>query len=406
MKVAISGAGIAGPTLAHWLLRLGHEVTLIEKAPRLRTGGYLVDFWGVGYTIAERMGILPQVLDAGYHFKELRLLNGAGRKAGGFSTDVLMRMTGGRFTTVPRGDLAAIIYGSLGDGVETLFGTSISEISEHEDGVRIVLSDGSVREVDLVVGADGLHSKVRSLAFGAQTQFEKPLEYRVASFAADGYEPRDELVYVASAAPGKQFARIALRGNRTMFLFVFRADLMSRADPSNIAETRAVLREVFGNIGWESPRFLSAADTAREIYYDRVSQITMPSWSKGRVTLIGDAAGAVSLLAGEGTGVAMTAAYVLAGELHRANGDYRTAFRAYEDILRPFVERKQRAAEGFAKSFLPRTALGVWVRNKVTKLMHVPKLADVFLGASVRDDFDLPQYDMVPAAQVLDLRGL
>lgn len=392
MKVAISGAGIAGPTLAHWLCASGHDVTIVEKAPRLRTGGYLVDFWGVGYTIAERMGILPQVLDAGYHFKELRLLNGAGRKAGGFSTDVLTRMTNGRFTTVPRGDLASIIYGSVGGGVETLFGTSISEIHEHEDGVRIVLSDGSVRDVDLVVGADGLHSKVRRLAFGPESQFEKPLEYRVASFAAEGYEPRDELVYVANAAPGKQFARIALRGNRTMFLFVFRADLMTGAEPSNVADSRAVLREVFGDIGWESPRFLSAADTAQEIYFDRVSQITIPSWSKGRVILIGDAAGAVSLLAGEGTGVAMTAAYVLAGELHRAGGDYRAAFRAYEEILRPFVERKQKAAEGFAKSFLPRTALGIWVRNQVTKLMRIPKLADVFLGGSVRDDFDLPEY--------------
>jgi 2-polyprenyl-6-methoxyphenol hydroxylase-like FAD-dependent oxidoreductase len=218
MKIAINGAGIAGPALAHWLHRSGHEPTLIEKAPRLRTGGYVIDFWGVGYTIAERMGVLPEVLKAGYSFKELHLLDKSGRKVGGFSTDVFRRMTNGRFTSLPRGDLAATIYRTIENRVETIFDSGISGIEESDSGVRVALEHGAARDFDLVVGADGLHSTVRQLAFGPEDQFEKQLGYRVATFEVEGYRPRDELIYVAHASPGRQFARIALRDDRTVFL--------------------------------------------------------------------------------------------------------------------------------------------------------------------------------------------
>ena len=396
MKIAINGAGIAGPALAHWLHQSGHEPTLIEKAPHFRTGGYVIDFWGVGYTIAERMGILPEVLRAGYSFKELRLLDEKGHKIGGFSTDVFRRIAKGRFTSLPRGDLAAIIYRTIENRVETLFGNSISGIEQSESGVRVAFEHGSARDFDLVVGADGLHSTVRRLTFGPESQFEKRLGYRVATFAVEGYRPRDELIYVARASPGRQFARIALRDDRTMFLFVFRGELMTGPEPSNLAETRAVLRDIFVDMGWESPRILEAMEEVEDIYFDRVSQIRMEAWSQGRVILIGDAASAVSLLAGEGTGLAMTDAYVVAGELIRARGDYRAAFRIYENRLRSFVEGKQASAEKFASSFVPKTPLGIWIRNQATRIMHVPRVADWLIGrsVSVSDDFDLPDYDM------------
>ena len=394
MRIAISGAGVAGPALAHWLARCGHEVTLIEKAPRFRTGGYVIDFWGVGYTIAERMGILPAVLDAGYSFRELRLVDRNGRKVGGLSTEVFRRMTGGRFTSLPRGDLAAAIYGAVEARVETLFGNSVSEISESGDTVTLAFEHGPPREFDLLVGADGLHSKVRELAFGPQQKFEKDLGYRVATFEVQGYRPRDELVYTALATPGKQLARIALRGDRTTFLLVFRADRMSGSEPRSMEEKREVLRGIFADSGWESGRMLEAMSGCDTIYFDRVSQIRMPSWSKGRVVLVGDAAAAVSLLAGEGTGLGMTEAYVLAGELARAGGDHRAAFQRYEQTLRPFVEDKQVSAERFASSFAPGTAFGVWFRNQATKMMRLPFVADMLVGKSIRDDFDLPAYDM------------
>ena len=394
MKIAINGAGVAGPALAYWLHSNGHEPTLIERSPCFRTGGYVIDFWGVGYTMAERMGILPGVLDAGYTVRELRIVDEHGRKVGGFRTDIFQKFTNGRFTSLPRGDLAAVIYRTVEDRVETIFGNSISAIEEGGSCLHVEMEHGPARDFDLVVGADGLHSRVRRLAFGPEERFEKQLGYRVASFAVEGYRPRDELAYVAHASPGRQLSRIALRDDRTVFLFVFRAELVPGAEPSNLAETRAVLRSAFGDMCWESKRILEAMEDAEEIYFDRVSQIRMDRWSQGRAILIGDAACAVSLLAGEGTGLAMTEAYVLAHELERAKGDHRAAFENYDKRLRPFVEGKQRAAEGFARSFVPGTALGVWVRNQATKLLAMPWIGEWLVGrsVSVRDDFELPEY--------------
>ena len=143
MKIAIQGAGIAGPALAYWLDRHGHEPVLIEKSPQFRTGGYMIDFWGLGYTIAERMGILPQVLERGYKVQEIRLVNQRGGKAGSFSADVFNRMTDGRFISLPRGDLAEAIYDAIRNRVDTIFGDSIAQIEEHSSGVHVTLEDGS-----------------------------------------------------------------------------------------------------------------------------------------------------------------------------------------------------------------------------------------------------------------------
>lgn len=394
MKIAINGAGVAGPTLAYWLHRCGHEPTLIEIAPHLRTGGYVIDFWGLGYMIAERMELLQEVLEAGYTVHEVRLVDGHNRKAGGFSTDIFRRMLDGRFTSLPRGDLAAAIYGTIEGRIETVFGNSILSLEENDTGVRTTFEHGPARDFDLVIGADGLHSKVRELAFGPERQFEKRLGYEVAAFKIDDYQPRDELVYVSYTTPGRQVARFALRGGQTMFLFVFGDEHMTGPEPRDLAERKALLHRVFDDAGWECPQILRAMDGIDDIYMDSVSQIRMDTWSKGRVMLIGDAAACASLLAGEGTGLAMTEAYVLAGELHRANGDYRQAFHRHEQLLRPFIEGKQNAAKDFASSFAPKTALGVWVRNQATKLMAIPPVADILIGKSVRDDFDLPDYGM------------
>jgi 2-polyprenyl-6-methoxyphenol hydroxylase-like FAD-dependent oxidoreductase len=394
MRVAISGAGIAGPSLAYWLQRSGHEVVLIEKAAQLRTGGYAVDFWGVGYTVAERMGILPEVREHGYTFREVRAVDARGRKVGGFSTDVLLQSMKGRFTSVPRGDLAAAIYRTVENRVETLFANSISAIDERATCVLVSFEHGAAREFDLVIGADGLHSTVRALVFGPERQFEKQLGYRVASFEVEGYRPRDELIGVTYTTPGRQVGRFALRCDRTMFSFLFSSERMTCPEPLDANERKAVLRQVFANAGWECSQILQAMDQISDVYYDRVSQIRMDGWSKGRVMLIGDAAACVSLLAGEGAGLAMTEAYVLAGELNRAGHDYQAAYRRYEQVLRPFVEGKQRSVRYFASAFLPKTRVGVWIRNQVTKLMAFPPLAHYFLVRRLRDDFDLPNYDV------------
>ncbi len=392
MKIAIVGAGIAGPTLAYWLWRYGHEPTLIEKAARLRTGGYVVDFWGGGYAVAERMGLAAELHAKGYAVQEVRLVDQHSRKVGGFSAELFRRNLGGRFATVPRGDLAAMIYRCIDHRAETLFGESVSAITQHDSGVRVTLERGRSRQFDLLVGAGGIHSPVRDLVFGPESRFETDLGYRVAAFEAEGYQPRDELVYLAYTMPGRMIARFAMRGDKTLFLFVFTTDHMSGSDPQDVSQAKTTLHQVFGNAGWECPAILRKLDGAADVYFDRVSQIVMDQWSDGRVALIGDAAAAVSLLAGEGAGLAMVQAYILAGELNRAGANHQDAFRRYERRLRPIVEARQRSARGFAATFAPKTALGLWTRNQASKLLNIPRLPDWVVRREFRDDIPLPEY--------------
>ncbi len=392
MKIAIVGAGIAGPTLAYWRSRYGHEPTVIEKAAQLRTGGYVVDFWGGGYAVAERMGLTAELQAAGYAVREVRLVDRNARKVGGFSAELFQRNLDGRFVTVPRGDLAAMIYRSIDDHAETLFGESVSAVTQHDSDVEVTLERGGSRHFDLLIGAGGIHSPVRDLVFGPESRFETDLGLRVAAFEAEGYQPRDELVYLAYTTPGRMIARFAMRGEKTLFLFVFTADHMSGPDPQDVPQVKTTLHRLFGNAGWECPEILRKLDDAPDVYFDRASQIVMDHWSAGRVALIGDAAGAVSLLAGEGAGLAMVQAYVLAGELNRAGADYQDAFRRYESRLRPIVEARQRSARGFARMFTPKTALGVWTRNQATKLLNIPQLADWVIRNEFRDDIALPEY--------------
>ncbi len=393
MKIAISGAGVAGPTLAYWLHRSGHEPTLIEKAPHFRTGGYIIDFGLGGYTVAERMGIVPELRSAGYAVREMRIVDDCGRKVGGFSTEPLRRLIKDRYTSLPRGDLAATIYRTIEGRVETLFGDSMAAVEQHEAGVRVSFQRGAARDFDLVIGADGLHSTVRDLVFGPESQFEKRLGYHVAAFEAAGYRPRDELVYVCHAKPGWQIARFSLRDDRTLFLIVFVSERMTGPEPRDGAERKALLHQLFDGAGWECPQILRAMDSVEDVYFDRVSQIRMEAWSKGRVMLIGDAACCVSLLGGEGAGLAMTEAYVLAGELGRAGPDYGEAFRRHEQRLRPFIAGKQKSAQKYASAFAPKTRIGVWFRNQVTKLLGIRPVAEFFIGRELRDDFDLPEYE-------------
>lgn len=391
MRIAISGVGVAGPTLAYWLLKGGHQPTLIESAPALRTGGYMIDFWGVGFAVADRMGLVPALRQAGYDIQEARYLDARGRTRARISAEVMNRELGDQFTSLPRGDLAAILFRSLEDRAETIFGATIVALQPSNCTVDVTLSNGMKREFDLVIGADGLHSKVRTLAFGSQDQFEVDLGYFVAAFEAPGYEPRDELTYVSYGLPARQIWRFAMRDGRTTFLFVFDANRLGWQAPTTLAARKRALEQVFAAAGPEWPRIADYLARASDIYFDRVCQISMSRWQRGRYALVGDAAACVSLVAGEGTGLAMAEAYVLASELAK-DPDTGRALASYEARLRPFIDGKQKAARSFAKAFAPRTAYGVWLRNAAIGLMTLPGLRNLLLRDMLRDDFELPEF--------------
>lgn len=391
MRIAISGAGVAGAALAHWLHRTGHTPTLIERAPAFRTGGYMIDFWGIGYRVARQMGIEPAIRAAGYDVRAVRSLGSDGATRAELGVDVFRRMIGDDFTSLPRGDLAAAIYRTVEGRVPTVFGDSIAGIDQRPDGVGLTFENGPADDFDLLIGADGLHSTVRNLVFGPEERFEHYLDCKVAACMVDGYRPRTAQAgsdaYLTYNVPGRQIGRFTLRDGRTMFLFVFRDE----HDDHGITP-KEQLHKQFDDAGWECRQILTAVDDVEDLFFDVVSQIRMDRWSDGRVLLIGDAAGCISLLGGEGTGLAITEAYALAGELSLADGDHRRAFAGYESRLRPFIKGKQAGAERMLGFFATRTRFGLWFRNVALRAMNLSRpVAGLFTGG-VRDDLDLPDY--------------
>lgn len=387
MRVLIVGAGIAGPTLAYWLQHLGHEPTLVERAPEPRRGGYLVDFWGAGFDVAERMRIVPDLRRMGYRFTEARSVDRRGRRFASFAPEAFVGSVD-RYVTIARSDLASAILSALDGRVETVFGDTIAAVGDDGTAVHVTFESGTRRDFDLVVGADGLHSRVRELTFGAQERFERYLGIVVAVFEVAGYRPRDELTAVMHADVGFQLLRVSLRDDVTMFCASVRDD--GGAPLESPSGQQALLRRRLAGAGWETPAILDAMESARTFYFDRVSQIRMPSWARGRVALVGDAAACPSFLAGQGSALAMVEAYVLAAELARADGEHVPAFARYDERLGPLLRSKQDAAKGLGLAFAPRTRAALAVRNSVMRLMGLPVVPNLVMGRSLRDAVELP----------------
>lgn len=394
MNVLISGAGIAGATLAFWLRRYGFTPTLLEQAPRPRTSGYVVDFWGTGFDIAGKMGLLPTLKAQAYNADQVKFVDENGERIGGFPVDILEKLTNGRYLTIARSDLALSIYDAIGRDTETIFGEQICDLRFGGDDVEATFFKMEPRRFDIVVGADGLHSDVRQLAFGPESQYERYLGYKVAAFEVGGYRERDERTYVSYNRPGIHVARFATRGDRTLFLLIFADKDPSIPVAHDVAARRRELHARFDGKGWECDEIMSAMDRCDSVYFDRISQIRMPSWFKDRCVLVGDAAAAPSLLAGQGAALAVVEAYVLAGELSRTPANASAAFARYEATLRNFVDTKQVGAERFAGSFAPKTELGLLVRNWMSRFLNVPIVAEWMIGAQTRDDIVLPDYSL------------
>lgn len=392
--ILVSGTGIAGPTIAYWLSKRGFAPTLIEQAPHLRQGGYIIDFWGVGFDVAERMGLIPGLREAGYNINRVAFVTKKGRQRSALGHNVLKRSLGDRFLSIQRGDLANAIYRTIEQNVETIFADSVVEIRQRGDGVDVTFERGSPRAFDLVIGADGLRSAVRSAVFGPREKFERYLGYYAASFLTSAYPRRDEHAYLSYAAPGRQITRYALREDRTAFFFVFESQNQIAEAAHDLATQKQILRDTFSREAWiEWPEIESRLEACDDLYFDAVSQITLPRWSEGRTALVGDAAYCPSLLAGEGAAFAMAGAYILAAELDRAGSDYRKAFGAYERRFRPFIERKQKSARAFASSFAPKTSFGLFLRDQVLRLSAIPAVSDFLMRRFVADRFSLPEIE-------------
>lgn len=391
-KILISGAGIAGPCLAYWLLKYGFEPVLVERAPAPRTGGYIVDFWGLGFDVAEKMGLVPALRYEGYTIDEIRIVDEQGEKTGGFSARAVQAVIGDRYVSILRSDLAKLIYNSLEGQVRTLFDDSVTALEQDEESVRVAFHHGPPERFDLVIGAGGLHSPVRSLVFGPEDRYDKYLGYYAASFSVEGYPLCDPHAYVSFAAPGRQVSRYSLRGDRTVFFFVFTKDTQLPISPHDTLTQKVILRDVFGRDKWECPAILEVLDNAEDLYFDAVSQIQMDTWVKNRIALVGDACFAPSLLAGQGSALAMAAGYILAGELNKADGDHYAGFHAYEQMLQPIMAKKQRAARSFARSFAPRTSFGIYLRNHITRLITRPLVVKLFMRGLLTDPLTLPVY--------------
>ncbi len=344
-NVLISGASIAGTTLAYWLHRNGFTPTVVERALAIREGGYKIDVRGAALTVAERMGLLDEMRRLRTDVQGASVVDATGRRVASMDGDTF----GGREhgdAEILRGDLNRLLYDLTRDQVEYLFDESIASLTEVAGGVDVTFAGGTTRRFDLVIGADGLHSNTRALAFGEESRYVRDLGYHVSIFSVPNHLELDrwELTYVGPGRTALMYSTAQDTGAKAMFLF------RTEDQP---ADQRQALADAYAGEGWEIPKLLEGLADAPDFYFDSMSQVHMDRWSTGRVALVGDAAYAASPASGQGTSLALVGAYVLAAEL--AAGEYAQAFAAYEQRMRPFVSQNQALGPANVKRMVMRT---------------------------------------------------
>jgi 2-polyprenyl-6-methoxyphenol hydroxylase-like FAD-dependent oxidoreductase len=386
MKVLVSGASVAGPSVALWLGRAGHDVTVVEIAPALRQGGYAVDFRGeVFTTVLERMGVLADLRSMQTGGNAMRFVDASGRQ--------LMRLpaefAGGELEVL-RADLSRVLYEHGREHATYRFGDSIASLDEHADGVDVRFESGIEETYDLVIGADGMHSVVRRLAWPKERVVERHLNYYVGGWEVPNTlgVSGDTLMY---NVPGKLASVGADRRDpglaQTLFVFKSKELTYNRRD---LDQQKAILRAQFTGLGWHVPELLAALPAATELYFDSISRVSVDRWSTDRIVLLGDA-GYGATFGALGTGTAVVGAYVLAGELARAES-FRVAFDRYEARLRKSVSTTQDGSR--AGSFMaPATRFGLTARNRILDIPFF-KNQMIKLAQKMSELIELPDYQL------------
>jgi 2-polyprenyl-6-methoxyphenol hydroxylase-like FAD-dependent oxidoreductase len=369
MKVLISGGGIAGLTLGILLKEAGFEPLVVEREAALRTEGYMMDFFGSGWDVAERMGLVPKLRAIRYPIDQMQFVDDRGKSFDTVPISVVSRALGGNYVYLRRSDLERILYERASEvGVPVQFGRTIASLRQDERAVSVTFDDGAEASFDLAFGADGVHSRVRTLVFGGEKQFDRFLGAYVAAFHLEDHGFDLDRALKLHEEIDRVGAFYPLDARRMDATYAF------RHGEADIAHDRRLdfVREEFKGAGWILERVLDDYQAKAPIFFDSMTQIVMPRWYQGRVALLGDACGCLTLLAGQGSHMAMAGAYVLATELARHEADYAAAFAAYQALLKPAVDRRQRDAALFAKVFIPSERSRPWLRRLTIRLLFNP----------------------------------
>jgi 2-polyprenyl-6-methoxyphenol hydroxylase-like FAD-dependent oxidoreductase len=397
LTVVISGAGVAGLALAHCLYRNGYRVVVVELEPGIRTGGQTVDLRGAGRKVAERMGLMDEIMQRSLEQRGVAWVRSDGSRRAEMPVEAFHGNGLVSEVEVLRGDLIDVLYQRTRDYVEYRFNARISVLEQSDDSVSVILSDGTTLSADLVVGADGPHSAVRRLAFGAEQQFVTPLGGYNAWFTAPDVVGLEGWYLLYQAPPGlKASMRPSRDRSKAKVGLAFRADPIDY-DRRDVDAQRELLAHRFRGAGWKCDALLAAAAEADDFYFDAYTQVHMPAVSQGRVTLVGDAGYCASPLSGMGTSLALVGAYVLAGELGHAealNSERITsALQRYETVMRPYIDRCQSLPNGI-DGYLPRSARDIATTAQMMKWMQRWPFRGIAEKKwfTTADAIDLPQY--------------